>query len=96
MAEGYKSSAFAGGNLIAQDRIELHKNYPTYVKGGLFKSKEVQINYHDIDDVQLNTPLVGFSSIKFYAPISILPIEVGYASVNHAETSMHTAYGRES
>lgn len=59
----FKASRLTGGNRIFPDEITIDEKGVTYKEPGLFSGEEKTIPFSRISSVEVDCPLVGFSSI---------------------------------
>jgi len=63
----YTASRLSAGNKIFPTEIHLESTGITIKIPGLFKGETKQFDFNHIASVEIDTPLVGFSSISIYA-----------------------------
>lgn len=65
--EKFTASRLSDGNKIFPPEIHLDEQTLTVKMPGLFNGKSQTFNYGNISSVSVHTPLVGYSTITFYA-----------------------------
>ena len=63
----FKASRFSAGNKIFPDEIYLEPTGISIKIPGLFSGETKQFDFNHIASVEIDTPLIGYSSIKIFA-----------------------------
>ena len=63
----YKASRWSDGNKVFPTTIEVGEQGLTVRIPGLFSGQTRYLTFHQIGEVRIRTPLVGFSTISFFS-----------------------------
>ena len=89
----YEASRLADGNKLFPPKVIVERTGLRVITPGVFRSKEVLIEYPEIRNISLNTPLVGFSTITFEARYETYKLH-GFAKKDVKEIERYIRLGQ--